>query len=804
VYFHYSRNLLAIFGLEKHMRLMMALALALAAGAQVPLAPVIHPRGVTNAFSRLPAPALVARGSVLEIEGLNLGPPEGVAAPAGEAPLKLGDVEVLLNGMAVPVASAEPGKVIAQVPGNAPLGLAEVTVRNGTGESRAARVNIVALEPALRDARVVGGAIQLEATGFPANATLDAYVGGIRANAAAAPLAPGRFTVTVSGAGRPGDLVTLVANGRASANRARATALAAPEVQFVRVPEGAPEFRALASPDLNGSYVIATGARDANGCYAAYTFDLNARAAARAHDCLTTGIRNAASPVMPSPDSDSAAAFAGPPQGDLPAGVSNQVKIFRPGGEPVSVSLPAAAGALAGIAGGDYAALVPGASALVINSMTGEVREGGAAAGGGVAPGGGAGGVGALVQLRVDVDGLTTVVALSNLGQGRIAVVAADSAETPTRAKFAVLAGGDVQLTKEFPEGWLPFLGSLPEAAQRPGAPAGALLALRGSMVFDAVRRLTFVLSANRDRHGFAVFPLGDAAAGAIPFPNGWYAAGCAAMPRVFSFELTRSVAVAASTVLETEFATPCFANGFVLLDLGASTVEAVGTPNLEQFHLGNAGELNDYVYAANFLPPRNMGDALYVLDGVNRIVTKLALPTGIEAFQALDAVGELSLLVGAGRNTAAGDAGLVVFDLDNLEVRLLPVPADFAAVAELGVFPVSRKAAARAFRTRDGASSLVIYDLATGEPTVVPNPEGVVSFGPPPAQAQGPIFSPGTPPGPGVPPGPGLPPGQALPLGPQAAQPRLVISNPKANTVTAVGYGAGGRQVGVITVRVP
>jgi hypothetical protein len=107
-----------------------------------------------------------------------------------------------------------------------------------------------------------------------------------------------------------------------------------------------------------------------------------------------------------------------------------------------------------------------------------------------------------------------------------------------------------------------------------------------------------------------------------------------------------------------------------------------------------------------------------------------------------------------------------------------LPLPDGFAAMNALGDGAVvcclaTRKIVGRA--TRQGASNVVIYDLVTGDFTVVANPEGVTSTGPPPGG------------------------GQAAP----AAGTRLILANSRANTISAVAYNAN-RQTGIIVVRVP
>jgi hypothetical protein len=69
-----------------------------------------------------------------------------------------------------------------------------------------------------------------------------------------------------------------------------------------------------------------------------------------------------------------------------------------------------------------------------------------------------------------------------------------------------------------------------------------------------------------------------------------------------------------------------------------------------------------------------------------------------------------------------------------------------------------------------------------------VPNPDGVAFVG------ERPTAAPGMPPPPGV---PGMPGGAVAGRG-------LFAANPNANTVTAIVFDAAGKQLGVMTVRIP
>src|SRR5436305_623379 len=84
--------------------------------------PVVLPRGIVNAFTQLPAPAIVGRGGIVQINGLNLGPAVTLKATGASLPTQLGDVQVLINGKAAPLYSADIGTIIAQVPVDAAVG----------------------------------------------------------------------------------------------------------------------------------------------------------------------------------------------------------------------------------------------------------------------------------------------------------------------------------------------------------------------------------------------------------------------------------------------------------------------------------------------------------------------------------------------------------------------------------------------------------------------------------------------------------------------------------------------------------
>ena len=419
---------------------------------------------------------------------------------------------------------------------------------------------------------------------------------------------------------------------------------------------------------------------------------------------------------------------------------------------------------------------------VTVDGITGEIAEGRA----GALPGGGAGAAaGVPAGLQVNIDGLTSVLAFTQINQGRVAVIVGDSADEPTRAKMAVVAlgSGEVVMTKDFPEGWLPLLGEQnPARPPAGGVMAPAQQAPRESASYDATRRIWYALArtADNSKHGFAAFTFNDAEPKALAFPDGWFAATCTPNVRIFNLELSRRAALVGSTTLETEFKQLCPGTGFIALDLVNQTVTAAALPVNAQLNTGSAGEMNDYVYATDIDPSRRgqIADTLFVLDGVTASTFTLSLPPGVDGFQGLRPVPALSALLGPAVGRAAGDQGLVLFKLDEGAATVLPVPDGFNTVAELDVFLATRKLVARAVRPR--GSQLVVYGLADGTLTVVPNPDGVASIGPVQA-AQLPN-----------------------PAGGAANLARLLAPNAKANTVAGVAYDAEGNQKGIVVVRVP
>jgi uncharacterized protein (TIGR03437 family) len=809
------------------MRCFLALALCLPlAHAQAPTAPVISARGVTNFFTQEPAPGIVAQGGLVQIVGLNLGPPEGAKAADTPWPTRLGGTQVVIGGKPAALYSVAPGVIIAQVAPDANLGLVDVIVRRGGDTSQPAKVTVAALAPSVRTVKDAGygaawgssdsGTISTTATGLgptdakiaagdvgpsdtPAvpKADISAFVGGMpaRVTATASSTRPGEFDVTIAvpAGTRPGDLITLIAN-RSRANLTVFQPASAPEVLYLPLPDKAPAISTLTDADVDGRFLLATSARGADGCYAGIAADLGTKSITLASDCLTSAAA-AALPVVGAPNTNTLAALIGPPSGDAQTGVSATVKIFRPAADTLTVTLPAAASTLTATNGGLVAA-IPGTppQTIVIDPDTGDMQKPAAATGGGAA----AGALPGAATPAVTINGLKNVYATANLGQGRTAIVVGDDPLKPTKALFAIVnATGDVLGSKDFPAGWIPLLNAV--APTRAGAPAAA--PPRAPSMYDAASRQFFVLAraADASKDAFLAFPTGTGDPKVAAFPDGWFAASCSADIRVLLLDLAGQAAVAAARTPAVEYQASCPGNGFAVLDFSEATVTAVPLPDQGLLRVPSTradtslAQMNNYVFGARLDTTRNgTSDAVYVLDGVNASAFLLTVPTGLNGFSdaSLQQIPQLNALFAQTIDKIPGDDGLILFNLDLQTVQNLAVPDGFTTVAALEdngavCCLATRKLLARALK--QGGASLVIYDLLTNELAVAPNPEGVTSFGPPPAAANA---------------GGGAGNGGAG-VNAAAAAARVVSSNPRANTAYAIAYN-GNRQAGIMVVRIP
>ena len=788
------------------------------------LPPVVTPRGVLNADSQQPAPSSASPGGVIWIQGLNLGPTPAVKAGDLPLPKQFGDLEVLVNNRPAALYSASPERIVAQVPYDTPPGLAAIVVRRGEQRSRPARINIIATLPSVRTigdqgfgpvlGNVTAGGVTLTVTGLgptdPAladgeasadaapRAPVRAYVGGWPAAIVTRHSAdqPGAFSIRVEvpAGALPSDPIVLVQNGR----RSNATVLGASrksETMFMRLPEGTPELRTLLSADLRASFVAATGARAANGCFTGLVLDLARQSSSKLPDCLAADAANPATPFQAALDGTALAAFFGPAKNQNE--VSDKILLLNAAkAEPMTVTLPATSQLLVSGPDGNLAALLTGNQAVLIDANSGEVRplEGQLAGAGGA---GVAIGVGGAALPAVDLgDGLDKLLTgLVGIGGGTRLTVVGDNADDPKKAKIAGLnVQNAVTLTRDFPDGWLPLAAPAPQlmgpGGQAQPLPAG-LVRLSVTATYDAPQRTYYVLARRADngRHGLVAVRTDHNEVRIIEFPDGWFVSACTPNIRFFGVELVRRIGLLGSNAADRAFSPTCAASGFLVFDLDDQQVSPVALPGAGQFSTTQGtDEINDYIYGSNIDPARQgTADTLYVLDGVTATAFRVDLPAGLSGFAQLRTVPSMNLLVGLGRaRQQAGDAGLVVFDLDRGQGTVFPTPDGFTAVQIVDVFPATRKVVARGTRPGNTATQLLVYDLLNGDLQIIDNPEGVAFIGAPAAPAV-----------PGIPGGGGGQPGAA------AQTPTINLrSNVRANAVLAFTYDADRKQNGVLTLR--
>ncbi len=798
---------------------------------QAPTGPVLQPRGVVNAFAQHPAPATVAPGGLLVINGINLAPPEGIKPDSLPLPTKIGDpaIEVLINNRPAPIVSALPSQLTVQVPIETTTGLASVIVTRGDQQSRVARVTIQALAPAILATNELGyGPVSNTGTGnvlrlrassigpaeprvpngeaateaLPPRANIYVYAAGLLAASTAtySTTKPGEFDieVTLPEGTNAGDPILLVANNAEANLVTHRRGPIASEIIYIPFPSGTPDLRSLRSSDARGLFLNANAVRGTDSCYPSFTIDASKKSMRKVDGCITTAQAQAPTPFIEAVRAATFAAFEGPFTGTPLPGqatpVSNKVRIFHPSIDaPLTAILPAAATNINSTEGGDFIAVVPGTAGAAaktyrIDSATAAVEE--------FVQGGGGGGLGGAnaqnLVLRfqsLDLgDGVDKLMSPVNIVNNQFILTAADNQENPTKAKVALInAQGDIVSKRDFPGGWLPIAAPAPPAQVLPPGvtlPPGALIQLRTPTPVYLEQQTRNYYVAARDaegRHGFVYFPTtGDPTP--IPLPESWYFTSCIPNIPVYTIDLARSISMLASKIEERTFKNPCAADGFLVFDLATRQFSAVSLPGSGKVNAsGGTTEMNDFVLGSNSNPAnRNTSDTLFALDGVNNTVFRFDLPVGVNNFTGSAPVPLMNLLIAQANNraNANGDAGLVLFDLERTESRLLSTPEGFATINYIGLLPTQRKLVARGIKAGNVGSQILIYNLDTRDLEIIANPDGVAWAGSPPAQNV-----------------PGAPQQQVINI--------PIRVNQKASTIEAMNYTADRKQLGAMVVRV-
>ncbi|MBI5086131.1 MAG: hypothetical protein HZB13_16220 [Acidobacteria bacterium] len=769
---------------------MMCLLLASAAAAQ--MAPVVNPRGVRNEFSLRPAPAAAAPGSLVRVTGINLGGPESWKAQGAPLPTEVGTppVQVLINNRAAGLAEVSPGAIVCQVPEDLPPGQALLVVKRGEAQSRAARFELRRLAPVLRsldgsgfgaaEAAREGTTVRLRAMGLGQEEPVRVLLDGVPAVAATAPAAerPGEVEIRLEepAGAQPGDMVQLVAGG-VLGNLLTYGRQGKSSVAWLRLPEELADLKSVVQPDLRSGLAVASGARTTEGCYPSWIMDFGKESVTPMEGCPTAANRQAVTAFVPVLNTGLLTAFLGPVEDDPTNGISPRLRIVNPQlAGPLDVVLPFAAAGVAAQPDGQILALGPGGNSARVNVETGELSEGPP-----LLPGPGTGGATGAIQTivrdrEIDLgDGVKRKV-LSGMPRQLVAqmaplVVADDAAGTQNPKAVFIDLQGQVQLVKEFPQGWQPLVPPTAPPPPSQGGPAPALSLVPADV--DAATRLYYAVSKSEDgtKHGVVAFPANENPARVVEFPEGWYVSACTNNIAVFPLELTQRLALFGTKVRERQFRAQCTARGFVEFDLRPQGVtRAFELPGQGEFNVtGGANEINDFLYGTDADPvQRGASSTMFVFDSATEAVFRMDLPGGVASFMQPRPFAELNLVVAMARERVPGDQGIVLFDLEKGEAQLLPTPADFDTMQFLSIMPGTLKLVAKGMRSGGSGSQYLIFDLLTRDLEMVANPERVVWVG----AAQGATIA-----------------GERV--------------NPKSNSVMAVGFDAERKAAGLMLIKI-
>lgn len=388
----------------------------------------------------------------------------------------------------------------------------------------------------------------------------------------------------------------------------------------------------------------------------------------------------------------------------------------------------------------------------------------------------------------LNVDGLRFPIAqnLTLPGGYRLRFLDAESADEG--GPHAVLFGPDasVEAKLPFPDGWSPL--EPPRRLNGNGDPVGGLSLAPVTAGF-AGRTVAYVgvRKADRTRDGIAIFevtpppataPEDPAAAeeedpetatltvSTVEFPEGAYAANCITGVRWLRVPARQSLALVGTGQELYEFAEPredriCAGDRILLFDTQSLEVTEAAPEGEARLDAWLRGTVNNYLYFgdASREVPFRASTKIHVLDVLSGSFSEIAFPTdanenplGIpfnnQQTQHIFSESKLVALATAGDvriNNAGfllqpfpGDAGLLVVDLAEGTAQHLALPEGFARIEPgsfqliqqgrrgFGMMPVIGRAFANVRRTgQPPGTGIVTWDVATGEATVIPLPEG-------------------------------------------------------------------------------
>lgn len=348
-------------------------------------------------------------------------------------------------------------------------------------------------------------------------------------------------------------------------------------------------------------------------------------------------------------------------------------------------------------------------------------------------------------------------------------------------------ASANVAAQAAFPDGWAPI--EPPRRLNVNGDPVGALSLAPVSGGF-AGQTTAYVAArkSDRTRDGIVAFeivlppaPAPDApdapaatatmTAAAIEFPSGVFAANCTNAVRWLRVPATRSLAIVGSDQHLSEFAEPregqiCAGDRVLLFDTESRELTQITPGDDVRLDAWLRGTVNSYLYFGDGARevPYMASTRIHVFDAVTgdyrEVVfpsdaagTPVGIPYNNQQTQHLFSESKLVALATVGEPRVsnqgillqpfAGDAGLLVVDLEAASATHLALPEGFERVEPgtfqliqqgrrgFGMMPLVGRAVANVRRTGGGAfpgTGIVTWDLATGVPTVIALPDGAYS----------------------------------------------------------------------------
>lgn len=561
-----------------------------------------------------------------------------------------------------------------------------------------------------------------------------------------------------------------------------------PAARYMAVPAGVTSADRIQMSALNPYFASLSGALDGNqGCYPdVHLMDFRRDSVTTLAECLLPSWPNAPNPnVQHRPfetaaNSSVLAALVAPDEA-LAAGLSAELLVVdTAAGASATVAIEGGAGRLQ-IGTGNSSTLrlerPVGESGNVVVDLSGTIV------------GEDAGSAAALPAPLVVGDLRYNLAQGWNFPRGhRFRVLGPDSLADGL-VPHAILFDADANAVAQvpFPDGWDPI--EPPRRLNLNGDPVGPLSLAPVSGGF-AGQTTAYVAArkSDRSRDGIVAFEIvlppvlgADApdapaatatmTAAAIEFPSGVFAANCTNAVRWLRVPATRTLAIVGSDQHLYDFAEPregrlCAGDRVLLFDTESRELSQITPGDDVRLDAWLRGTVNSYLYFGD--GAREVAymasTRIHVIDAVTGDYREVVFPSDAEGTpvgipynnqqtQHLFSESKLVALATVGEPRVnnqgtllqpfAGDAGLLVVDLEAASATHLALPEGFERVEPgtfqliqqgrrgFGMMPLVGRAFANVRRTGGGAfpgTGIVTWDLATGAPTVIALPDGAYS----------------------------------------------------------------------------